>query len=67
LGGIGNIRGAMLGGVVLGVVQVAANAYVTGWLGINSNYEFAFAFGLLILVILVRPTGILGRAAAERA
>lgn len=67
LGGIGNIRGAMLGGVVLGVVQVAANAYITGWLGINSNYEFAFAFGLLILVILVRPTGILGRAAAERA
>lgn len=67
LGGIGNIRGAMLGGVVLGVVQVAANAYITGWLGVSSNYEFAFAFGLLILVILIRPTGLLGRASAERA
>ena len=66
LGGVGNIRGAILGGVVLGVVQVAARAYVTDWLGINSNYAFAFAFGLLILVILVRPTGLLGRARAER-
>lgn len=67
LGGIGNIRGAMLGGAILGIVQVAANAYITRWLGVNSNYEFAFALGLLILVILVRPTGLLGRAAAERA
>ena len=67
LGGIGNIRGAMLGGIVLGVVQVAARAYVTDWLGIDSNYAFAFAFALLILVILVRPTGFLGRATAERA
>jgi branched-chain amino acid transport system permease protein len=67
LGGIGNVRGSMLGGVILGVVQVAANAYITEWLGINSNYEFAFAFGLLILVILIRPAGLLGRATAERA
>ena len=67
LGGIGNIRGAMFGGMVLGIVQVAAAAYLTDWLGINSNYAFAFAFGMLILVILVRPTGILGRASAERA
>ncbi|MEO2004190.1 MAG: branched-chain amino acid ABC transporter permease, partial [Candidatus Poribacteria bacterium] len=67
LGGIGNIRGAMLGGLVLGIVQVISSAYVTDWLGISSNYAFAFAFGLLILVILVRPTGLLGRATTERA
>ena len=67
LGGIGNIRGAMLGGLVLGVVQVISSAYITDWLGISSNYAFAFAFGLLILVILVRPTGLLGRATTERA
>jgi branched-chain amino acid transport system permease protein len=67
LGGIGNIRGAMLGGLVLGIVQVISSAYVTDWLGISSSYAFAFAFGLLILVILVRPTGLLGRATTERA
>ncbi|MAF11734.1 hypothetical protein CMK11_14910 [Candidatus Poribacteria bacterium] len=74
LGGIGNIRGAMLGGLVLGIVQVISSAYITDWLGnwlrgapLSSNYAFAFAFGLLILVILVRPTGLLGRGTTERA
>ncbi|GIX08147.1 MAG: hypothetical protein KatS3mg115_2550 [Candidatus Poribacteria bacterium] len=67
LGGIGNVRGAMLGGVVLGVVQVISTAYITDWLGISSSYSFAFAFGILILVILLRPTGLLGRPSAERA
>jgi branched-subunit amino acid ABC-type transport system permease component len=67
LGGIGNIRGALLGGFILGFVQVLTDAYLTRWLGISSDYKFAFAFGTLILCILIRPTGILGTVSAERA
>lgn len=67
LGGIGNIRGAILGGFILGFVQVYANTYFTKWLNISSAYDFAFSFGVLIACILIRPTGILGTASAERA
>lgn len=67
LGGIGNIRGAILGGFILGFVQVFANTYFTKWLSISSAYDFAFSFGVLILCILIRPTGILGSISAERA
>ncbi|MBI2566121.1 MAG: branched-chain amino acid ABC transporter permease [Candidatus Schekmanbacteria bacterium] len=67
LGGIGNLRGAMLGGLLLGIVQVFTKAYVTDWLGIDSSYDIAFAFLVLILVILVRPSGLLGTPGAERA
>ena len=67
LGGIGNIRGAMIGGLILGGVQVLTQAFLTDWIGIESTYSFAFAFALLILVILLKPTGILGSSSAERA
>lgn len=55
LGGIGSIPGAMLGGIFLGVVEVMGVA-----VGFDT-YRDAIAFGLLILVLLVKPTGILGR------
>lgn len=54
LGGIGSIPGAMLGGLLLGIAEVAGVA-----LG-YSSYRDAIAFGILVLVLLVRPTGLLG-------
>jgi branched-chain amino acid transport system permease protein len=56
LGGIGNLRGALLGGLVLGVVEVYA-AQVT-----SSAWEDVFAFVILVIVLLFRPTGILGES-----
>jgi branched-chain amino acid transport system permease protein len=54
IGGIGNLQGAFLGGMLLGVVEALAAGYV------SSGYRDAFALGLLILVLLVRPQGLLG-------
>ncbi|MHC5020885.1 MAG: ABC transporter permease subunit, partial [Planctomycetota bacterium] len=61
LGGIGNIRGAMLGGLILGLTQGLCQSYI------SSAYDFAFAFGAMIAVILFRPWGLLGKAGAARA
>ena len=61
LGGIGNIRGAMLGGLLLGVVEATvptAPWYKPGWIGIE--WTDVVAFLVLVLVLVVRPTGILG-------
>ncbi len=66
LGGIGNLRGAFVGGAIMGIVEVAARAYVCPWLNISGGYSVAFAFALLIGAILVRPTGILGSTAVDR-
>jgi branched-chain amino acid transport system permease protein len=60
LGGIGSITGAMVGGVVLGVCE-----YLCVFLG-YSGYKDAVAFGILIVILLVRPAGIFGRAIAEK-
>lgn len=60
LGGIGNIRGAMLGGLLIGLTEAIGVA-------IAPEYKFAFAFGLMIAVILFRPWGLLGKAGAKRA
>jgi branched-chain amino acid transport system permease protein len=60
LGGIGSIPGAMLGGLVLGVAE-AFGADVFG-----DQYKDVVAFGLLVLVLLFRPTGILGRPEVEK-
>lgn len=60
LGGIGNIPGAMLGGVLLGLF----NAFAAGY--ISSSWQDAITFGLLIAILLVRPTGILGERVAEK-
>ncbi len=63
LGGIGNIRGAVLGGFVLGVVEALATQYVPN----GSALKDAFAFFVLVLVLLVRPTGLLGESVRSRA
>ncbi len=60
LGGIGIIPGAMLGAVIMGVVETLTSAYVT------STLRDAVAFGILILVLLVRPTGLLGKPHSEK-
>ena len=60
LGGIGSIPGAMLGGLLLGVAE-AFGADVFG-----DQYKDVVAFGLLVLVLLFRPTGILGRPEVEK-
>jgi branched-chain amino acid transport system permease protein len=54
LGGTGNVIGAMLGGLILGEIEVLSVAYL------SSSYRDAFAFGILILIILFRPTGLMG-------
>jgi len=59
LGGIGNVPGAMLGGYILGLAETFANAY-------NSLIGDGIAFALLIIVLLVRPTGILGEKMADK-
>ncbi len=61
LGGIGNIRGAMLGGLLLGIVEATlptAPWYEAGWIGVE--WTDVVAFLVLVLVLVVRPTGILG-------
>ncbi len=63
LGGIGNITGAVLGGFVLGVVEALATQYVPN----GSALKDVFAFVVLILVLLFRPTGLLGESVRSRA
>ena len=60
LGGIGSIPGAVLGGMLLGVSEVMVTGY---W---SSTFRDAIAFGILILVLLLRPQGILGRVEKEK-
>jgi branched-chain amino acid transport system permease protein len=55
-GGIGNIPGAMLGGLLLGLVEELGSAYI------SSGYRDAIAFGILIIVLLIKPSGLLGSA-----
>jgi branched-chain amino acid transport system permease protein len=54
LGGLGNVTGAMVGGLIIGVVEVMSVAYLA------SSYRDAFAFAVMILILLVRPTGLFG-------
>ena len=60
LGGIGSIPGAMLGGVILGVTESFTSAYL------STEYKDVVAFSLLILVLLFRPTGLMGRPEVEK-
>ena len=60
LGGIGNIPGAMLGGLLLGVVEALAAGYIA------IAWKDAIAFVVLILILIVRPTGLLGERTAEK-
>ena len=66
LGGIGNIGGAVLGGLVLGVVEAMATEYIPGTFG-GSSWKDVWAFSLLILVLVFRPQGLLGARVVDRA
>lgn len=69
LGGIGNIYGAMLGGILLGVIESLGAGYIGDLTGgfLGSHYQDIFAFVVLILVLTVRPSGIMGERVADRA
>ena len=62
LGGIGNIAGAVVGGLLIGFIEIVIVALVPSL----SGYRDAFAFIVLILVLLVRPTGLLGEKTTEK-
>ena len=69
LGGIGNVAGAMLGGLLLGIIESLASGYIGDLTGgvLGSNYRDIFAFLVLVLVLVLRPAGLLGRTSGERA
>ena len=69
LGGIGNIPGAMLGGVLLGLVEALGAGYIGDLTGnvFGSNYQDVFAFIGLIAVLVLRPSGLLGERVGDRA
>lgn len=60
IGGIGNIPGAMVGGVIIGLLESYATGYVSG------RWTDVVVFGTLIAVLVVRPSGLLGERVAER-
>ena len=69
LGGIGSIPGAMLGGLLLGLIESLAAGYIgdiTGGL-FGSNYRDVFAFLVLVLVLMLRPSGLMGVGSGDRA
>ena len=69
LGGIGNLYGAMVGGLLLGIIEALGAGYIgdltDGFFG--SNYQDIFAFVVLIIVLTLRPSGIMGERVADRA
>lgn len=69
LGGIGNIPGAMLGGLLLGLIEALGSGYISELTGgvFGSNYQDVFAFIVLILVLIFKPSGLLGEKQSDRA
>jgi branched-chain amino acid transport system permease protein len=69
LGGIGNIPGAMVGGLVLGLLEAFAASYLSLLTGgaFGAEYKDIFAFSVLILILIFRPKGLLGEVVRERA
>jgi len=69
LGGIGNLGGAMLGGLLLGLIESLGAGYIGDLTGdvLGSNYQDVFAFFVLIIVLTIRPSGLLGERVSERA
>jgi branched-chain amino acid transport system permease protein len=61
LGGIGNIAGAMLGGFIIGLVASFSDGYL------NARWTEAVVFGILVLILVLRPTGLLGEQVGEKA
>lgn len=66
LGGIGNVPGAMLGGLVLGIAENFASIYLLPYIGLTHEYKDALAFVILIIVLIVKPSGILGERIPEK-
>ena len=62
IGGIGNITGAVIGGFILGLGEIMLIALLPGLTG----YRDAFAFVLLIVILLIKPTGLMGEKIAEK-
>ncbi|MFZ6658930.1 branched-chain amino acid ABC transporter permease [Undibacterium sp. TJN19] len=69
LGGIGNIYGAMVGGILLGLIESLGAGYIGDLTGgiLGSHYQDIFAFIVLIIVLTLRPSGIMGERVADRA
>ena len=69
LGGIGNLGGAVLGGLLLGVIEALGAGYIGDLTGgfLGSHYQDVFAFLVLIVVLVFRPSGLLGERVAQRA
>ncbi|NNM52200.1 MAG: branched-chain amino acid ABC transporter permease [Pseudomonadales bacterium] len=69
LGGIGNLGGAVLGGILLGLIESTGAAYLGPLTGgfLGSQYQDVFAFVILILVLIFKPSGLLGHRLSERA
>jgi len=61
LGGIGNVPGAMLGGLLLGLAEALGTAFLP-----QAEWKDVFAFGILILILILRPRGILGERTSEK-
>jgi branched-chain amino acid transport system permease protein len=68
LGGIGNVAGAMLGGLLLGLIESLASGYIGDLTGgvLGSNYRDVFAFLVLVMVLVLRPSGLMGQPSGER-
>jgi branched-chain amino acid transport system permease protein len=69
LGGIGNLTGALLGGIVLGLLESFAASYLSIFTNgaFGAEYKDIFAFAVLILVLIVRPSGLLGQTVGQKA
>ena len=69
LGGIGNVAGAVLGGLLLGVIESLASGYIGDLTGgvLGSNYRDIFAFLVLVLVLVLKPSGLMGHSGGDRA
>ena len=60
LGGIGNLPGAALGGVIIGITETLVSGYI------SSTYRDAIAFAVLILILLLKPSGLLGKKEVDK-
>ena len=69
LGGIGNLAGAVVGGLLLGLIEALGAGYIGGLTGgvFGSNYQDVFSFMVLVIVLIFRPSGLLGERSGDRA
>jgi branched-chain amino acid transport system permease protein len=69
LGGIGNLAGAMLGGILLGIIEALGAGYIGDLTGgfLGSHYQDIFAFVVLIIVLMFKPSGLFGEKTGDRA